>query len=606
MNHLATIDYIIIASYLLMLAGVGIWYAKKAGRGTDDFFLGGRSLPWWALGISMAAGSFASDTPLVITELVRSDGIQRVWWMFSGVITLSAGVVLFSRLWRRACLVTDVQLFEFRYSGKSSAILRGFRAFYGGFFQNIIAIAWVTFGMTAVLSTLTGWNQYVSIGICVAVALSYAVASGLYGSVMTDMIGFVVKVGSMTALAVICVHQAGGMKSVIDTVNSLPNYGPSHTALFPSLHSRDGQVAALFINLGLMWWADAGGFVMQRMSACRDEKDAVKATLLFTIFQAIRPWIWIPVGLVSIVWFPILTGSESITQAYPLVVRKSLDAGLRGLVVTSFIAAFTSTIVCQLNWGSSYLTNDIYKRFLHKNATSRELIVCARLSSVLLMLSAAAIVPLLSSITAVMEFMTMIYLGGAIVSFFRWFWWRINAWSEITALVGGIAVATLYLVMSLVWGKADPGWIGTYLGWKFEIRMAIQTGIVLMLTLAVTLLTRPSSKEQLEEFYRKVRPGGFWGGISPEVRSLPGTALSLGSVIDILGVLAVAFGLTLTIGFAILQQFVYVLPSCAAVALGIYRVRGWYRREVSELSVRPVMDAPLGIADELAAPNDLK
>lgn len=588
MNHLATIDYIIIASYLLLLAGVGIWFARKAGRGTEDFFLGGRSLPWWALGISMAAGSLASDTPLVITELVRSDGIQRVWWMFSGVITLSVAVVLFSRLWRRACLVTDVQLYEFRYSGRSSAILRGTKAFYGGFFQNIITIAWVTFGMTAVLSTLTGWNQYISISVCVAVALIYAVTSGLYGSVITDFIGFAIMVLSMGALAVICVYQAGGMSAVLDTVNTLPAYGPSHTALFPSLSSRDGQVAALFINLGLMWWADAGGFVMQRMSACRDEKDAIKATLLFTLFQAVRPWLWIPVALVSIVWFPVLTGDESITQTYPMVVRKSLDAGLRGLVVTSFIAAFTSTIVCQLNWGASYLTTDIYKRFLRKNATPREAVAFARFSSVFLMLSGAAIVPLLSSITAIMEFMSMIYLAGAIVSFFRWFWWRLNAWSEITALIGGIVVAVGYLVLSFGWGKTDPGWVGAYLGWKFEARMAIQTGIVLVLTVAVTLLTRPTPLAKLEEFYRKVRPGGFWGGLSQEVRTLPDTALSIDSFIDILGVLGMAFGLTLAIGFAILQQFVWVAPSCAAAALGSYRVYYWYRRVLRELKEHPL------------------
>ena len=596
MNHLAVIDYVIIGSYLLLLAGVGIWFARKAGRGSEDFFLGGRSLPWWALGISMVAGSFASDTPLMITELVRSDGIQRVWWMFSGVITLSAGVVLFSRLWRRACLVTDVQLFEVRYSGRSSTILRGAKAFYGGFFQNIISIAWVTFGMTAVLSTLTGWSQYISIGLCVVVALTYSVSSGLYGAVVTDFIGFIIKVGSMGALAVICVHQAGGMKSVIDTVNSLPGYGPSHTALFPSLSSRDGQMAALFINLGLMWWADAGGFVMQRMSACRDEKDAIKATLLFTIFQAIRPWLWIPVGLVSIVWFPVLAGDQSITAAYPLVVRKSLDAGLRGLVITSFIAAYTSTISCQLNWGASYLTNDIYKRFLRKAASPHETVRFARFASVFLMFSGAAIVPLLSSITAIMEFMSMIYLGGAIVSFFRWFWWRINAWSEIAALVGGMVVAVAYLVLSFTFGKSDPGWVGTYLSWKFETHMAIQTGIVLALTLAVTLITRPTPKAKLEEFYRKVRPGGLWGGISKEVRSLPDTVLSIGSIIDILGVLGMAFGLTLTIGFAILQQFVYVIPSFVAVILGTYRVTKWYRRVVCELKEHPIAE-PLKATD---------
>ena len=442
--------------------------------------------------------------------------------------------------------------------------------------------------MTAVLSTLTGWSQATTISLCVIVALTYSVSSGLYGSVFTDFIGFTIKVGSMTALAFICVHQAGGMSSVLAQINSMPGYGPSHTAIFPSFKSHDGQMAALMINLGLMWWADAGGFVMQRMSACRDEKDAVKATLLFTIFQAIRPWMWIPVGLVSIVWFPLLSSGESITQAYPMVVRKSLDAGLRGLVITAFIAAYTSTISCQLNWGASYLTNDIFKRFFRKDASPKQAVFFARFSSVLLMASGAAIVPLLSSITAIMEFMSMIYLGGAIVSFFRWFWWRINAWSEIAALVGGMVVAVGYLVLSMVWGKSDPGWVGTYLSWKFETHMAIQTGIVLLITLVVTFLTRPTPIAQLEEFYRKVRPGGFWGGISKEVRSLPDTALSIGSIIDILGVLGMSFGLTLAIGFAVLQQFIYVIPSCVAVALGSYRVHRWYRREVGELRLRPV------------------
>ena len=294
-------DYAIIVSYLLFALGTGIFFSKRASRDTESYFLGSRSFPWWMIGISMVATSFASDTPLVVTELTRTDGLQRIWWVFVAVIQLIVGIFLFSRLWRRANIVTDAQFYELRYEGKSAAFLRGFRAFLSGIVQNLTIIGFVTYSMTTIITTMTDIHVWWAIGICVSVALIYATFSGFYGVVVTDCVQFFIAMGSMAILAVIAVNKVGGMSHVLDTISTSEGFGKGTLSIFPDFKSFDLNLVKLLIYVFVLWWADASSYNMQRMSACRNEKDAVKATIFYAVFQCCRPWLWVVVALVSIV-----------------------------------------------------------------------------------------------------------------------------------------------------------------------------------------------------------------------------------------------------------------------------------------------------------------
>ncbi|HCO94000.1 MAG TPA: hypothetical protein DIU00_08625, partial [Phycisphaerales bacterium] len=344
MGSLGFLDYAIIAAYMLFAVGTGIYFSRKASQSSENYFLGGRSLPWWMIAVSMVATSFASDTPLVVTEIIRTDGLQRIWWVFVAVLALIVGIFLFSRLWRRAAIITDAQFYELRYEGKSAAFLRGFRAFFAGIVQNLLTIAWVTFAMSSIITTVTDIPSWWAIGICMFVALVYATFSGFYGVVVTDFVQFFIATFSMIALAVIAAVKVGGLGHVLDTIAATEGYGRRTLSIFPNFKSFDLDLVKLLIYFFILWWIDASGYNMQRMSACKNERHAVLATIFYAIFQCCRPWIWVVVALVSIVLFPILTDPYNDTHAYPLVMNEYLGYGLKGLLITAFLAAFMSTI----------------------------------------------------------------------------------------------------------------------------------------------------------------------------------------------------------------------------------------------------------------------
>ncbi len=583
MNYLHAIDYVIVGAYFVFAIAVGLFFSRRASRSPEDFFLGGRSLPWWAIGVSMVATSFASDTPLAITELIREHGIQRLWWILASVMVLIVGTFLFSRLWRRAEIITDAEFYELRYEGRPAAFLRGFRAFSSGIIQNLITMGWVIYGMTTIITTLTGLNEWLAISVCIAVALTYATAAGFYGVVVTDVVQFTIATVSMVVLAVAGVHQSGGLANLLDNIKNMPEYGEHTLAIFPEVTHFNNDLVALVVFLGLLWWSDAGGYNMQRMSACRNERDAVKATLFYAIFQSIRIWLWVPVALVSIVWFPVLLEPYSDTHAYPLVMRDALVPGLMGLLVTSFLAAFMSTIDTHLNWGASYLMNDVYRRFLRPQATNKEYMLATRVVTVVLMISAAAVVPLMNSVKQAWEFLAILYVGYGIVSVARWFWWRINAYTEITATVLGL-LCGLFDLYAATFAKEsfilfDTPW--AELGFEFKIPILI--AIVVPLSLVVTLLTPPVSMDKLETFYRKVRPGGAWGPVSARTKKLPGRALTWTTLIDIAGGIALCYGLSVAIGYCLLLRF-YTACLCLGISvIGAVRVAHWYRREIADL-----------------------
>ena len=578
---LELVDYLIILAYMVFALGVGIALSKKASQSSEDYFLGGRSLPWWMVGISMVATSFASDTPLVTAEIVRKYGVQRLWWVFVAVLTLICGIFLFSRLWRRAAIITDAEFYELRYDGNSAVILRAFRAFFGGIIQNLITIGWVTFAMSRIITTMTDFNEWWAIAICMAVALVYSTSSGFYGVVVTDLVQFFLATFSMLALAAIAIVKCGGLSAVLETIVATPGYGEKTLAMFPDFTVFDLDLLALVIFVCVIWWGDANGYNMQRMSACKNERHAVKATIFYAIFQAARPWLWVGAAFVSIVLFPNLDNTEyTHTDAYPLVMNAVLGPGLRGLLVASFLAAFMSTIDTHLNWGASYMMTDVYQRFIKKDASQRHYMFVTRIVVVALMAAGACIVPFMESVEGAWIFLALIMAGSGMIHVARWFWWRINAYTEITALILGLCSGVLHLLLPetvIVFGYPWPDL-------PFEIRIALVTAVIVPISLIVTFLTPPVSTEKLEAFYRKIRPGGFWGPVSQETRNLPGKALRPETLIDIAAGCALSFGISLTIGYSLLMNFTNAGICALLAVIGAIRVRYWYKKEIQDLS----------------------
>jgi Na+/proline symporter len=618
---LGILDYSIIFAYIFFALGVGVYFSKKASRGAESYFLGGRTLPWWLLAISMVATSFASDTPLVVTEFVRQRGIQRIWWVFVQVIPLIMGIFLFSRMWRRAALITDAEFYELRFDGKPAAFLRGANAFMSGVVTNLIIMAWVILGMKSVIKVMTPLDDFWSLTLLVLVALVYATLAGFYGVAMTDFVQFFIAMFSMIFLAVISVIKFGGMEKVLDTIKATEGFGENTISMLPSFGSFNLDVVSLLILVCVLSWNDAGGYAMQRFSACRTEQDAIKASIFMAIFQACRPWMWAVVALVSVCLFPAMVGEFSEYEdrhAYAMVMNTYLGPGLKGLLVTAFLAAFMSTIDTHLNWGTSYVMTDMYARFIRPKHSPREYILVTYAAMAVLMILAALTVKYFTSITMAWEIMAFLAVGGGIIKVARWFWWRVNAWTQITAMFMGIGACAMDVFLRIAYlkdaagdyvkdelgnfsgpmipgtkllGLFDPSVTGN-VAWiderfRFEIKILVFTALVIVVSLIVTYMTKPTPKDKLEAFYKKVRPGGFWGGVSPEVRALKGKALSLRSALDIVWGLLLCYGISLGIGYSILLQWGYVCVCIVAAIVGAIGTYFWYQRQLVDI---PVMD----------------
>jgi SSS family solute:Na+ symporter len=571
------IDYTIIGSYMVFAIAIGVLFSRKASKNPEAFFLGGRSMPWWAICLSMIATSFASDTPIWVTEVTRTDGLQRMWWVIIAVLPLIFGIFLFSRLWRRAGIVTDAEFYELRYDGKPAAVLRGFRAFSSGIVANLFTIGWVTFAMSTVIEVLTPFDQTEAILICMGVALFYAIFSGFYGVVATDVVQFFITMGAMLSLAIIAVYRAGGMETVLEQIRMTPGFGAKTLTIFPDFTTFNSDVIKLLVIVLLVWWNDANGYNMQRMAACRDEKDAIRATLFYAIFQSCRPWMWVVVGLVSIAIFPDLPNEEA-SKAYPMVINEYLGIGLKGLLITAFLAAYMSTIDTHLNWGASYLTMDVYRRFIRKEATQKHYVLMSRIFMMLLMCGGYFIVGRTDSVKGMMESLSYMLASGGIVSVLRWFWWRINAWTELTSLAGGFigwgiyaAIGDEQIVLGQPW-KDVP--------WEFKIGMLIS--VVFPLSILVTFLTKPVRREVLQEFCRRVRPGGAWGPVR-KASEESGSALDKSTWFDVIGGVMLCYGLSLAIAYAILLRFDVSIAWLVVSLTGGLLVYRWYGKEVIRL-----------------------
>ena len=601
------IDWSIIISYILFSLGVGIYFSKRAASSTEEYFLSGRSLPWWIVGTSMVATTFAADTPLAITEFVRGPGIWQNWFWWNLLMGSLLSVFLFSRLWRRAEILTDNELLELRYSGKPAAFLRAFKAGYFAILYNFIVMGWVINAMASVVSVMLNMDKWTAVWLCVIIALVYAILSGFWGVVVTDLVQFVIAMFGSIALAIIALNYVGGMEVLLSKLNELlgsdvvtdntlkfippiPDTGVATQTFWESPFSK------FLIFISVMWWShhgtDGGGYIIQRMSSAKNERHALLATLWFNIAHyALRVWPWIIVAVVSIVMFPIIPAEYSdlgVKAGYPLVMNTLLGPGLKGILIVSFLAAFMSTIDTHLNWGVSYLINDIYKRFFKPNESERHYVLVGKIMTVILMILAAFTALKMQSISKAWEFIFAMGAGIGLVLILRWFWWRVNAWSEITALATSIIITISFEVIAYfqtinnnleysLFGSA-PSIFGMSL--QVHHKLMIIVPIAIMAWVAVTFLTKPEPMTKLETFYKRVQPGGWWG---PVTSSFDHTMQPVTEGIFILwlaGVMMI-YGFTFGIGNLIFQNYGASVLLFGCAGIGSYLV---WNRNLSKLT----------------------
>ena len=519
---LSLLDWSVIAAYFLFNLGIGLYYSRRASGSTSEFFLSGRDVPWWLAGTSMVATTFAADTPLAVTGFVALNGIAGnwLWWNFvmSGMLT----VFLYARLWRRSGVMTDIEFAELRYSGKPAAFLRGFRALYLGLPINCIILGWVNLAMVKILEITLGLDKSGAMKVVIGMMLFtafYTTISGLWGVLVTDLFQFVLKMGMVIVLAVLAVNAVGGidqLKTKISALDAASGQSGSRLAFFPEYDSLWMPAITLFVYLGVIWWASwypgaepgGGGYVAQRIFSAKDERHGLLATLWFNVAHyALRPWPWILTALASLILYPELVDKES-GYIKTLLDPNVFPTYLRGFMLAAFAAAYMSTIGTQLNWGASYVINDFYRRFLQRTKTERHYVIASQLVTVLLMIISLVVTSFLESIGGAWKLLLVTGAGTGTVLLLRWFWWRINAWSEVSAMITAAAVS-LYLQLYLKWNSDRPK--------EFAYIMLTTVGITTVSWVTVTMLTRSEPMEKLVAFYRRVRPEGpGWTRVAAE------------------------------------------------------------------------------------------
>ena len=542
--QLTALDWAVMAAYGIVVLVIGLWFTGRAGEGTDSYFLAGRKLPWWVLGTSMVATTFSTDTPNLVTDIVRTGGVSGnwVWWAFclTGMLT----VFFYAKLWRRSEVVTDLEFYELRYSGKPAAFLRGFRAIYLGVFFNVMIMATVTLAAIKIGGVLLGVSPLQVVLIAGAVTLVYSATSGLWGVVATDLVLFVLAMIGAVAAAVYAVGHpdVGGLTSLLANpaldgkLGLLPDFSDTSTAL-----------AIFIVPIAVQWWSTwypgaepgGGGYAAQRMLAARTEDESLKAVLWFNVAHyGIRPWPWILVALASMVVYPTL---ESIQAAFPGLdpsiighdlaypaMLVFLPSGLLGLVVASLAAAYMSTVSTHLNWGASYVVQDVYRRFVAPDRDENHYVLIARITTVGLTLLMAVAALALSNALQAFNILLQIGAGTGLVFILRWFWWRINAWSEISAMLISFGVA-IWLSGGL-WGLSWPT-----PGFGSSGNLVLGVAITTVGWFVVTLLTAPADRGTLEGFVRKIRPQGpGWGPVRARLAAGDGAIGGSGETIDAL------------------------------------------------------------------------
>ncbi len=578
--RLTIIDWLIIGLYFAFNIGIGFYYKARAGKSTTEFFLSGRNVPWWLAGTSMVATTFAADTPLVVTGFVARNGIAGnwLWWCFvaSGMLT----VFFYARLWRRAGVMTDVEFAEIRYAGKPAAFLRGFRALYLGILINCIILGWVNLAMVKILQLIFGIGKIEALVIVLGmIFLTSAIStlSGLWGVLVTDVFQFVVKMSMVIILAVFAVRAVGGMEAM---KTKLIAGGRSDVLNFiPDMNSAWMPMITFLVYISLNWWATwypgaepgGGGYVAQRMFSAKDERHSLLATLWFNIAHyAIRPWPWILVAMASLILYPGLADPET---GYIRVMIDHLPAALRGLMVAAFAAAYMSTIATQLNWGASYLVNDFWRRFVRRDADERYYVTASKLATLLLTVVSAVVTFYMGSIGGAWKILIVTGAGTGAVLLLRWYWWRINAWSEVSAMIAAFVVSVL---LQLAFG------LDTDQPKQFAWIMIITVAITTVVWLATTFLTKPESQETLTAFYRRTRPSRTgWAPIAALAPEVKVTSSGLSNLLDWIAGCVLIYGVLFGVGKLLLHETgtgLVLLALGLAGGFVIYRDlsrRGW-------------------------------
>jgi SSS family solute:Na+ symporter len=545
---LTLVDVLVILAYFAFNLGIGLYYRKRATQSVSDFFVSGRKVSWWLAGTSMVATTFAADTPLAVTGLVARNGISGnwIWWSmaFSGILT----VFFYARLWRRAGVLTDAEFAEIRYSGKPARFLRGFRAFYLGLPINLIIMGWVNLAMVKILMLVLGVTKVQALGIAIGIMVitaSISTLSGLWGVLVTDLFQFVLKMGMVIVLAVFAIRSIGGMAGLVSGIHAVEQQTPGQGSLLsflPDLNSTWMPLITFFVYIAVNWWASwypgaepgGGGFIAQRIFCAKDEKHSVLATLWFNITHyALRPWPWILVALVAVVKFsgdPAFAADPE--SGYIRIMITDLPPALRGLMLAAFAAAYMSTIGTELNWGASYLMNDLYRRFLAPGRREKHYVAVSQGMTMLLMILSAAVTFFMSSIADAWKFMIALGAGTGLVYLLRWFWWRINAWSEVSAMVAAF-VTSLAARFGFHFREGEPK--------EFALIVLITVGVTTVVWLAVTFLTKPEPEDVLLAFYRRVRPSAaLWGPVARKATDVVPKKDGLFNLIDwICGVLMI-------------------------------------------------------------------
>ena len=507
---LSTLDWIIVFSYFTLSLFVGVWASKQAGRDTKSFFLAGRNMPWWLLGVSMVATTFSTDTPNLVTDLVRQNGVSGNWGWWAFLLTGMLTVFVYAKLWHRSGVLTDIEFYELRYSGKAAAFLRGFRALYLGLVFNVLVMGAVSLAAVKFGEIVLGWPGWLTLTIACSITLTYSTLGGLKAVIITDFVQFILAmVGSIWAMIyILSLDEVGGLSNLLAHNNVIDKL-----ALIPDLSNPDVWVPVLLVPLAVQWWASyypgsepgGGGYIAQRMFSAKDEENAVSATLFFNIAHyALRPWPWILIALSSLVIYPELSDLQNAFPnlptdklghdvAYPAMLTL-LPNGLLGLVAASLIAAFMSTMSTQLNLGASYLVNDFYHRFISPDATEKQLVSMGRLFTIISIILGSGLGLLLTSAGQAFNLLLMIGAGTGMIYILRWFWWRINAYTEIVAMISSLIIAFYFNFIN-----------NNYESWEKIVFGSLLTTIV---WISATYFTPPDSNETLQNFVKKVNPGG--------------------------------------------------------------------------------------------------
>lgn len=587
--NLSSFDWSIIVAFFIVSLAVGLIVSRRAGSSASEFFLSGRNMPWWLLGVSMVATTFSSDTPNLVTGLVRENGVAGNWGWWAFLLTGMLTVFVFAKLWRRSEVMTDIEFYELRYSGKAAAFLRGFRALYLGLVFNVLVMGTVSLAAVKFGQIMLGWPGWQTLLIAGSITLAYSVIGGLKAVIITDFVQFTLAmIGSIWAcIYLVNLPQVGGLDNLFSHAEV-----QSKLSLLPDFSNPAVWVPVLLVPLAVQWWASyypgaepgGGGYIAQRMFSAKSEKGAIQATLFFNVAHyALRPWPWILIALASLIVFPEVSDIQAAFPtlsddklgndvAYPAMLTL-LPSGLLGLVAASLIAAFMSTISTQLNLGASYLVNDFYKRFLKPDASEKELVSTGRWITVVTMTMGIGLGLVLQNANQAFDLLLLLGAGTGLIYILRWFWWRINAYTEIVAMLSSILIAGYLTFLH------DSTGILPMVGWQKTVLGATLTTLI---WIASTYLTPATAKETLYSFYRHIQPGGpGWqkvvreaqaeGIALPEVKS----QLPLEILCMFIGCITV-YGALFATGFWIYgQTSSAVISTVVALGGGIFLFRAW-------------------------------